>query len=130
MYKNCLLLVFSLIITACNLDVSNTNHLIIGKWKIYKTRMAGKDITKSSDPKNENGLDFKDAAFYESFGNEGHQDGGTYRLSNESKSLLLTSDKTANSSTTATVDLQGDTLKLEFELEGNKKLEMELYRMK
>lgn len=130
MYKNYLLLAFILVVTACNSDVSNTNQLIIGKWKIYKIRMAGKDITKSSDPKNENGFEFKNTTTYQSFGNKGHQDGGAYNLSNRGKSLLLTSDKIENSSTAAAIELQGDTLNLEFHLEGNKKLEMALYRMK
>lgn len=125
--KICLFILSLVLLFSCNNSAEKKNP-IKGKWKVYQTRLNGRDISKSSDPKNENGIAFGEQNAYESFGNLGHQDKGVYSISNNGKTLTLSSGK-GNNSTTAKIDWQGDSLQLEFKLDNNGILEMGLYNL-
>lgn len=100
---------------------------LIGKWKIYQTQLNRKDITKSADPTNQNGLEFHANENYRSFGNPGHQDEGTYTV--EEHVLTFESQET-KSRTGAKMILIEDTLHLEILMDSSKTLSMSLYKMK
>ena len=68
MMNNFILVVLAFVLTACNQQQVKESDAIVGRWKIYKTNIGGKDISKSSDPTFENGIEFKkDGTFYRFF---------------------------------------------------------------
>ncbi|BDS14769.1 hypothetical protein [Aureispira anguillae] len=119
------LILFGLLI-ACK-DNHHFNEKLVGKWKIYKTRLNQRDISKSADPKHENGLEFKANGDYLSFGNARHQGKGTYELKGD---RLLLRDAVENGTNSAMLKLQQDTLSLEFSFDSTQVLSLRLYRMK
>lgn len=100
---------------------------LIGEWKIYKTRLNKKDISKSADPTNVNGLEFQANGNYISFGNPRHQDEGAYEVSGAQ--LTFKSSQTTGI-TSAKMILSQDTLELNMSVDSTKTLFMKLYKMK
>lgn len=100
---------------------------LIGKWKIYKTQLNNKDISKSADPTNENGLEFQTNGNYISFGNPKHQDQGIYEVE---KNNLLFKSKETSGLTKAQMTLIPDTLQLTMSVDSSTTLFMKLYKMK
>lgn len=119
-------LLFLTMFIACN-NNGTVTHKIVGKWKIYQTKIDQRDISKSSDPTYENGLEFKENGVYISFGNPGHHDQGTYKI--DDKKLVLKSEQGQNS-TNATINLTNDSLQLDIALDSLRTLYMGLYRIK
>lgn len=110
---------------ACNNNSQEAKSLI-GKWKIYKTVLDNKDISKSSDPSNENGIEFKADGQYVGFGNPGHQGAGTYELKDN---VVIFKSELTPGNTEAEMTLEQDTLHLKMLMDGSKPLSMSLYRM-
>lgn len=100
------------------------NSALVGEWKLYAVKYAGKDISKSSDPHFENGISFGKEGQYLQFGNAVYRDTGTYRLEGERLYIYAQQD-----TLWGTYDLSGDTLELHFPLGGNQFLDMALYRL-
>lgn len=98
-----------------------------GNWKIYKISYGGKDISKSSDPFNENGISFYEDNTYKRFGNAGFQDTGSYTL--EEDWLVFASEQDSLKQYTIP-NLQQDTLEIVIPLEEDDTLKMGLYKMK
>jgi hypothetical protein len=117
-----------IMIFSCNGSTSENNSKIVGKWKIYKTNSGGKDISKSSDPGNKNGLEFREDGSYHGFGNPGHQDEGLFSLRDKGKTLEM-KNPDHNSSSIANIEIQQDSLRLTFDIGNKKKLNIYLYRM-
>ena len=111
---------------SCN-SKPNRPEALIGKWKMYDIKINKKDISKSSDPTNVNGLEFQANGNYISFGNPNHEDQGVYEV--KENDLLFRSEKMAGSSR-AQMILAQDTLQLEMRVDSTKTLFMKLYRMK
>lgn len=108
-------------------NVQEIPEALIGKWKTYDTRLNTKDISKSSDPTKENGLEFKSDGNYISFGNPSHQDQGIYEVN---KDDLLFKSKKSSGATRAKMRLTQDTLQLDMLIDSTNTLFMKLYRMK
>jgi hypothetical protein len=124
--KYLLLVITIMVLTACGSDEPAANQLE-GNWKIYQVSYGGKDISKSSDPTNENGFWFDGNTNYRRFGNPGHRDTGAYKLDGDWLTFKSQQDSMEIS---ALVDWeQQDTLKLLFSLENNDTLKMSLYKM-
>lgn len=121
--KYLLLVVGIATLTACNNDRASE---LKGNWKTYKVNYGGKDISKSSDPTNENGLWFDGTSNYRRFGNLGHRDSGKYTFKDNRLNMKAEKD---SSNFNALVDLQADTLHLLLPLEGDDTLKMSLYKM-
>lgn len=118
------------LLVLCCLSCNNNQDIpegLVGKWKMYYTKFNAKDISKSSDPTNENGLEFQANGDYISFGNPRHEDEGTYEVDQDN--LLLKSKKTLGA-TKAKMLLTGDTLQLDMNIDTTSTLLMKLYRMK
>lgn len=126
--KHLMSLVCCLLLMACqdNADQKRLEKDLLGRWKIYQVRYGKKDISKSSDPGNENGIDFYDNNTYYRFGNLGFQDTGRYSL--EEGCLVFTSEKDSLKQYTL-IDLERDTLKIIIPLEKDDTLKMSLYKM-
>ncbi|CAA6830132.1 MAG: Unknown protein [uncultured Aureispira sp.] len=122
----CILFLLVLCCLSCN-NKPNIPEALIGKWKIYDTKFNTKDISKSSDPTNENGLEFQANGNYISFGNPRHEDQGTYEVNKDD--LLFKSRKIVGV-TNAKMILAQDTLQLNIAVDSTKTLFMKLYRMK
>lgn len=101
------------------------NSDLLGKWKVYKTRLNDKDISKRSDPTNENGFEFRADGTYETFGNLGHQDHGRYKIEEDRLTFISEEGK---SRSTAQIDLKQDTLYLNFKMDDSKVLYISLAR--
>jgi hypothetical protein len=117
------------VVALCCLSCNNKQDIpqgLIGKWKIFYTKMNGKDISKSADPTNENGLEFQADGNYISFGNPRHQDKGIYEVN---KDNLLLKSKTNSGTTSTKMLLKQDTLQLEISVDSTSTLFMNLYRM-
>lgn len=114
------LLILCCILTACTTD----NSAFVGRWKLYKVRYAGKDISKSSDPGFKNGIAFGEDWSYLQFGNPGYRDTGTYYLEEDHIFIYAQQD-----TLWGTYDLKGDTLQMRFPLQGEQSLDMALYRI-
>lgn len=108
--------------SACTTPTDNS--ALVGEWKLYMVKYAGKDISKSSDPSFENGISFGKEGQYLQFGNAVYRDTGTYRL--EGKHLYIYAQQ---DTLQGTYDLSGDTLELHFPLESHQTLDMALYRL-
>ena len=123
-----MLLGLCFVLSACNIQQVKEPDSITGKWKIYKTNIGGRDISKSSDPTNENGIEFRaDGTFY-SFGNPGHRDEGVYYMEEEGV-LTFESIKKKNVISKALVEINEDSLQLSFQLNQGKLLNISLYKM-
>lgn len=107
-------------------NVSEVPESLIGRWKTYDTRLNTKDISKSSDPTKENGLEFKSDGNYISFGNPNHQDEGGYEVN---KDDLLFKSKKSSGVTRAKMILTQDTLQLKISMDTTTTLFMKLYRL-
>jgi hypothetical protein len=117
------------LIAFCCLSCNNKQDIpegLIGKWKTYHTKLNAKDISKRSDPTNENGLEFQPNGNYISFGNPRHQDEGVYEVNKED---LLFKSKNSTGATTAKMVLIQDTLQLQISMDTTNTLLMKLYRM-
>lgn len=124
--KYLLLVTIITILAACGSDEPASDQLE-GNWKIYQVSYGGKDISKSSDPTNENGFWFDGSANYRRFGNLGHRDTGEYKFDG---AWLTFKSQQDSMEIRALVDLeQQDTLKLLFSLQNNDTLKMSLYKM-
>jgi len=120
---------FFLVILCC-LSCNNKQDVpteLIGKWKTHHTRLNAKDISKSSDPTNENGLEFQSNGNYISFGNPRHQDQGVYEVDGAN---LLFKSKKITGVTKAKMTLVKDTLELKMSMDSTTTLFMKLYKMK
>ena len=128
MQRNYLFLVLCFIFFACDSQQRKELDTIIGKWKIYKTKVGARDISKSADPTNENGLEFRENGTFHSFGNPGHLDEGVYSLQ-EGGILILESSKNKHAVSKARVEIRGDSLDLSFQVNENQALNISLYKM-
>ncbi len=128
MQNNYLFLFLCFIFFACDTQLSKQSGAIVGKWKIYKTKAGLRDISKSADPTNENGLEFREDGTFLSFGNPGHRDEGVYSLL-EGGILILESSKNKHAVSKATVEIRGDSLDLSFQLNEDQPLNISLYKM-
>ncbi|MBL4650628.1 MAG: hypothetical protein JKY03_12935 [Aureispira sp.] len=122
----CILFLIAFCCLSCN-NKPNIPEALIGKWKTYETKLNTKDISKSSDPTNENGLEFQSDGNYISFGNPNHQDQGVYEVN---KDDLLFKSKKISGATRAKMLLTQDTLQLKISMDTTTTLFMKLYRMK
>ncbi len=125
MLKNYLIILIFLLV-ACHSEQSKNSKMIVGKWKTIKTKMDKTDISKRSDPTNENGLEFRADGSFVSFGNPMNQDKGTYSFSEGGKNLEM---KGENGVGTASIDWRGDTLLLAFPYNKVQTINMTLCRM-
>lgn len=120
-------LVVGLLFVACG---NNTQKYqakdLLGRWKVYSVNYRGKDISKSSDPKQNNGILFEENGNYERFGMLGFQDTGSYAL--EEEWLIFTSQQDSLPQYN-TIQLQNDSLFLVTILAGGDSLKMGLYKM-
>lgn len=123
--RSLLFLIVSLGCLACN-NKQEVPEALIGRWKTYDTKLNARDISKRSDPTNENGLEFQANGNYISFGNPKHQDEGTYEVK---KDNLLFKSKNSSGATTAKMNLMQDTLHLKIAVDTTSTLFMKLYRM-
>ena len=121
-----ILFLIALCCLSCN-NKPNRPEALIGRWKMYDSRLNTKDISKSSDPTKENGLEFKSDGNYISFGNPRHQDEGIYEVK---KGDLLFKSKKSSGATRAKMILTQDTLQLNMPVDSTTTLFMKLYRMK
>ena len=126
--KTLILLSILTVLISCNSSSSENNSQLVGKWKIYKTHSGGKDITKSADPGNKNGLEFREDGSYHGFGNPGHQDKGLFFLTDKGKTLEMKNPE-HNSSSFADIEIQQDSLRLTFGISNKKIINIYLYRM-
>jgi len=117
------------LIVLCYLSCNSRQDIptaLIGKWKTYDTKLNAKDISKSADPTNENGLEFQSNGNYISFGNPRHQDRGIYEVD---KNNLILRSKQMIGMTRAKMILAQDTLELEISVDSTTTLFMKLYRI-
>jgi len=122
----CILFLIALCCLSCN-NKQEIPEDLIGRWKTYDTKLNKKDISKSSDPTNENGLEFQPNGNYISFGNPRHQDEGVYEVNQDN---LLFKSKKEPGATKAKMVLRQDTLQLKMSVDSTTTLSMKLYRMK
>lgn len=113
----------SALLFACGSDQASA---LEGSWKIYKVNYGGKDISKSSDPTNENGFWFDGSNNYRRFGNEAHRDTGTYILEEGWLSFKSQQDSLE---VRAIVNLEQDSIQLFFPMHNDDTLKMRLYKM-
>lgn len=97
-----------------------------GRWKIDKVAFAGKDISKSSDPHNRNGMAFYADGSYAQFGYNSFQDTGTYTLK---RGVLHLQSQQKDTELWGNLNISNDTLYLRFIMEGSAELTMQLYRL-
>ena len=112
----------SVLLMTCGNDKNNLK----GNWKIYKVRYGDKDISKSSDPTQENGFWFDGENTYRRFGNKAHQDTGTYHQ--EGRWLSFSSQQDSLE-IRAILDAHQDTITLIFPMQEADTLKMSLYKM-
>lgn len=114
----------STLLIACQQDKAKD---LEGNWKIYKTSYGKRDISKSSDPFNENGITFYENKTYRRFGNAGFQDSGKYTL--EEDWLVFDSEQDSLKQYTFTT-VQQDSMEIIIPLEEDDTIRMNLYKMK
>ncbi len=119
------LLLCSLFCMACNSDKAQQAALE-GNWKTDRVYYGQQDISKSSDPTNENGFWFDGENKYRRFGNPAHREEGTYQIEGEWLTLQAADDSLT---TSAWYDLDGDSLSLLIPLIDDDTIRMQLHKM-
>ncbi len=111
---------------ACQSKEQLDREKLAGNWKIDKVSFGGKDISKSSDPTQENGFWFDTENGYRRFGNAAHRDTGRYVLDGQWLSFTSQQDSVP---VNAAFRFVQDSLQLVFPMEEDDTLKMRLYKM-